>query len=71
MYTKPTFATRRVIRKPDVIRLIGVSGTTLWRMWKAGIFPAPIQISAQARGWFEDEVIAWQEARASERDRPH
>ncbi len=57
---------RVILRWPEVRRLTGKSRTTVWRNVRAGTFPAPIQIggdNSHAVGWFEDEVVAWQEAR--------
>jgi prophage regulatory protein len=53
--------------KEDVIRLIGVSEATLWRMWKRGDFPRPIRLSVGRIGWIESELTKWIEERASER----
>jgi prophage regulatory protein len=60
--------TRRILRKPRVLLATGLSDTTLWRQVKAGRFPAPIKLSVQSVGWFEDEVLAWQQSRAAERE---
>ena len=43
--TKPRRLPTRVLRKPDVLALIGVSATTLWRMGRRGDFPRPFRIS--------------------------
>ena len=42
-----------------------VSRTTLWRMWRKGNFPKPIQISPGRVGWLESEVNEWKVARSS------
>ena len=52
--------TKVVIRKREVLRRTGLSDTTIWRMERAGDFPARVQITeAGAVGWFEDEVDRW------------
>ncbi|MFK4650080.1 prophage regulatory protein [Bradyrhizobium japonicum] len=38
------------------------SRTTLYRMIKAGRFPKPVYISPNRMLWFEDEIVAWQNA---------
>lgn len=53
----------RFVRTKDVLRLIGVSRTTLWRMVHAGIFPQPVVISTRATGHVLEEVEAWMAAR--------
>ncbi len=51
---------RNIIRKPVVQQRTGLSDTTIWRLEKAGEFPARIQITeAGAVGWYEDEVDRW------------
>lgn len=49
----------RLLRRPAVLDRVGVSYTTLWRMYRSGQFPAPIQISAGAVGWRESDVTDW------------
>ena len=53
---------RRMLNEKQVLEIVPVSRTTLYRMIKAGRFPKPIYISPNRRVWFEDEIIAWQNA---------
>jgi prophage regulatory protein len=57
----------RFIRPTEVLRMIGVSRTTLWRMVQAGAFPRPVRITDRSRGYLLEDVEAWMKARA---DRP-
>jgi prophage regulatory protein len=57
--TKASAAARKIIRKRVVEEQTGLSGTTIWREEKAGRFPTRIQISANAVGWFQDEISDW------------
>ncbi len=57
----------KLVRKADLIEMIGVSETTLDRMVKAERFPPPMRIGARAVAWTEDEVREWIEARKAER----
>jgi prophage regulatory protein len=59
----------RVLLSADDLRDFGVrhSRVQLWKLVKAGQFPAPIKISTNRNAWIHDEVIAWVEARAAER----
>ncbi|MEW5710177.1 MAG: AlpA family phage regulatory protein [Pseudomonadota bacterium] len=49
----------RILRVEDVMRLTGLSRTTLWRMERTGKFPARVQIGARGIGWHEQEVLDW------------
>jgi prophage regulatory protein len=53
---------RRMLNEAQVLTLIPVSRTTLYRMAKNGRFPQGTYISPNRRVWFEDEVVAWQNA---------
>jgi predicted DNA-binding transcriptional regulator AlpA len=54
----------RVLRARDVQRLTGLSRSTLWRMERAGAFPARRQLSARAVGWIAREIEGWLRSRA-------
>ena len=49
----------RILRMPDVLEIVNVSRTTIWRQVKAGTFPAPVKLSPRAVGWRKSEVDAW------------
>ncbi|MGX9431193.1 MULTISPECIES: helix-turn-helix transcriptional regulator [Bradyrhizobium] len=51
---------RRMLTEKQVLEIIPVGRTTLYRMEKAGRFPRSTYISANRRIWFEDEIIGWQ-----------
>jgi prophage regulatory protein len=53
---------RRMLNEAQVLTLIPVSRTTLYRMAKNGRFPKGTYISPNRRIWYEDEVVAWQNA---------
>jgi predicted DNA-binding transcriptional regulator AlpA len=53
---------RRMLNEAQVLAIIPVSRTTLYRMEKSGRFPKSTYISPNRRVWFEDEIIAWQNA---------
>jgi len=51
---------RNILRKRPVRQRTGLSDTTIWRLEKAGNFPARIRITeAGAVGWYEDEIDNW------------
>jgi prophage regulatory protein len=51
---------RRMLDEKQVLNIIPVGHTTLWRMEKKGGFPKSTYISPNRRIWFEDEIVAWQ-----------
>src|SRR5713101_1737490 len=53
----------RFIRSREVVEMIGVSRTTLWRMVREGSFPRPVQISQGNLGYLLETVEAWRQAR--------
>ena len=51
----------RMLQLPEVLSLVGLGRTTLWRMVKAGTFPAPVKLGATRRiAWFADDIGQWQ-----------
>lgn len=52
-----------VMSRGDLIVLTGLSETTLWRLEKAGDFPAKIRLSVRRIGWMRDEIEAWLQSR--------
>ncbi|WP_198947976.1 helix-turn-helix transcriptional regulator [Magnetofaba australis] len=57
--TKMSESQDRILRKPEVRKLTGLSGTTLWRRERAGDFPKSVRLSPNAIGWRRSEVEAW------------
>jgi prophage regulatory protein len=60
-----------ILRKPDVLKKIGVSKTQLQNLIDAGEFPGAIKIGgheARAIGWIESEIDAWIDQKIAERD---
>ena len=53
---------RRMLSEKQVLEIVPVGRTTLYRMEKAGRFPKSTYISPNRRVWFEDQVVAWQNA---------
>jgi prophage regulatory protein len=51
---------RRMLNEKQVLEIVPVGRTTLYRMEKAGRFPRSTYISPNRRVWFEDEIVAWQ-----------
>ncbi len=49
----------RIIKLDEVVRITGLSASTIWRMEKTGFFPSRIQISQRSVGWSEADVEEW------------
>ena len=56
-------AERKIIRAAEVVEMLAISRTTLWRLIKAGKFPPPLKLSVRARGWRLSDVEAWLDSR--------
>lgn len=54
----------RLLRKPAVLERLGLSGTTIWRLERAGQFPKSIRLSPGAVAWKERDIEDWIAARA-------
>jgi len=57
----------RIIRKKELLKAIGLSDVTIWRMERAGKFPRRIRLGGNSVGWYESEIIEWQERKKAER----
>lgn len=49
----------KLIRINELMRITGLSMSTIMRMERKGTFPRRRKISSQAMGWLSDEVEAW------------
>jgi len=65
--TSPQKSHQRIIRKPELLNMIGLSAPTIWRMEKAGTFPKRLRLGGNSCGWLSTEIDAWIEERAAER----
>jgi prophage regulatory protein len=53
----------RIVRLPELLRLTGLSRSTIWRMERSRAFPSHIAIGSRAVGWSLLDVLAWIEVR--------
>lgn len=53
----------KILKEIDVIEIIGLSHTTLYRLMKAKRFPLPIRLSPNRVGWPEGVIYQWIEDR--------
>ncbi len=50
---------RQILRVADLQAQLGLSRTTIWRLRRAGEFPQPIRLSANAVGWPAHLIDEW------------
>lgn len=53
----------RLLRRPAVEALTGLSRSGIYDRIRRGEFPAPVSLGASAVAWVESQVIAWIQAR--------
>ena len=58
--------TRRRLKIGGIEERTGVHRQTIWRWYKAGLFPPPHYLGSE-RQWFEDEIISWENERMAQR----
>jgi predicted DNA-binding transcriptional regulator AlpA len=51
--------TDKIIGRKELLKLVDLSYTTVWRMEREGMFPARKSLSARRVGWFLNEVMQW------------
>lgn len=47
------------LRQPQVLALVPISKSTLWRRIQARTFPAPIKLSAGVTVWRAEDIREW------------
>jgi predicted DNA-binding transcriptional regulator AlpA len=57
-----TASPRRMMTVEDVLAIVPVGRTTLFRMERDGLFPPSHYVSPNRRFWYADEVAQWQNA---------
>jgi prophage regulatory protein len=65
---KSTGELRRILRRAQLPDYTGLQRSRINELIKLGRFPKPIMVGERTTAWFEDEVAAWQQQRAAERD---
>ena len=64
--SKPVTPRDRLIRLPEVERLVGCKKSTIYAMLQDGAFPKPIRFSARMVVWPETVVLQWVQDRINE-----
>ncbi len=52
----------RLLRLPELIRLIGISRATIYRYVDSGRLPPPVKLSTRCVAWRASEITAWMAA---------
>jgi predicted DNA-binding transcriptional regulator AlpA len=60
--TRDNSRPRRMLNEKQVLDIVPLSRTSIYRLEKAGKFPRSTYISANRRIWYEDEIVNWQRA---------
>ncbi len=56
-----------LLLQPEVEKITRLSGTTLWRLERAGKFPRRMKIGIKRVAWSAQEVSAWLDTRMEAR----
>lgn len=56
----------RILRRPEVEHLTGLSRATIYRQIKANLFPRPLPLTRRLVGWRESQITAWIEGRKTD-----
>ena len=51
------------LRTPEVLKLTGLSNTTIWRMEARGDFPKRVKLGVRAVGWRVSDFEDWEKSR--------
>ena len=54
---------KRALKLKEVLRLVSLSCTTVYRMMSRGEFPRPVRVGRRAARWHSDEIEEWLAAR--------
>lgn len=57
--------TIKLYRLPEVLGLVGLSRSTIYRWIDCGQFPVPVKLGQRAVAWRSAEIHAWIESRQS------
>jgi predicted DNA-binding transcriptional regulator AlpA len=60
MKTYPT--EKRLLRMPEVCRQTGLGRSSVYRLIKLGLFPAPRKLGERSVAWYQREIDTWVES---------
>lgn len=50
---------KRILRRPEVQKLTGLSRSTIYLRLSQGAFPKPIPLGGRLVGWLESDILKW------------
>ena len=51
---------KAILREKEVIKLVGLSRTSIWRKEQAGLFPTRVRLGGgRAIGWLRSDLEVW------------
>jgi prophage regulatory protein len=50
------------LRRREVERIAGISRASIYRLIKAGKFPAPVSLGTGSVRWKQSDILAWQQS---------
>lgn len=53
------------IRLPEVISLVGLKTTTIYKMANEGTFPKQVKLGTRSVAWVKAEVLQWNQQQAA------
>jgi prophage regulatory protein len=56
-----------ILRKKQVLAMVGLSASTVYNLQKAGKFPLPVKLSERATGWLCADIEQWLADKVAER----
>ncbi|MDD2337482.1 MAG: AlpA family phage regulatory protein [Geobacteraceae bacterium] len=59
--------TDRLIRRKELVKMVGYSASSIWRRCKDGSFPLAVRIGPSAVAWRLSEVEEWMNSRQTVR----
>jgi prophage regulatory protein len=60
----------QLITRPELLKLVPYTIRHIYRMEKAGTFPARVKVGANRVAWVQSEVLRWLELRVGGRKEP-
>jgi prophage regulatory protein len=58
-------APRKMLSERQILDLLPIARSTLQQWEKSGDFPKSVMIGKNRKAWFEEDVVAWQKAKAA------
>ncbi len=49
----------RYVRLPELLRMLPMSASTVWRKVRCGTLPKPVRLSARVTAWNRASIIEW------------